>query len=170
MTKTLTPSNTIADLTPATILALAKMLPESVINDARDQLDAGDHPVEAVLHLRGEIEIQEDEEVFQVNRLDPLTLFQIAFEKLNGVSMDSVIAEAVERLHKKNQARIAKQKELEAAAGGKPVKLPEVEDEPQVREFKEKVGKAYKKLARKTLQRRRGAVTVDVEISATDAQ
>jgi hypothetical protein len=168
MTKTITPS-TIADLHPATILALAKMLPEKVVNDARDQLEAGDHPVEATLHLRGEIEIEEDESALQPNRLDPLILFQVAMEKLNTVSMEAVVKEACARLRKKNEARIAKQKALEAESPGKKVKLPKVEDEPEVKEFKERVSEAYDRLAHKTMQRRRGAVTVDVEISATDA-
>jgi hypothetical protein len=168
MTATITPT-TIADLSPAAIVALSKMLTEKVIDDARDQLEAGELDVELVLHLRGTLEIEEDESVQQVNRLDPLTLFQIAFEKLNGVSMDAVIAEACKRLQAKNDARLAKQKELETLAGGKPVKLPKVEDEPDVREFKEKVAKAYKKLARKTTQRRRGEVVFTGDLTPAEA-
>jgi hypothetical protein len=168
MTKTSTQS-TIADLSPAAIVALSKMLTKKVIDDARDQLDAGEQDVELVLHLRGTVEIEEDANVLQVNRLDPMMLFQIAMDKLNGVSLDAVVAEASERLHKKNLARIAKQKQLEAEANGKRIKLPEVEDEPEIREIKERVTEAYDRLAKKTLQRRRGAVTFDGDLTPAEA-
>jgi hypothetical protein len=170
MTKIATkPASTIADLSPVAIIALSKMLTKKVIDDARDQLEAGEQDVELVLHLRGTIEIQDDADVMQVNRLDPMMLFQIAMDKLNGVSIDSVVAEASERLHKKNLARIAKQKALEAEAKGKKVKLPEVEDEPEIREIKERVTEAYERLAKKTLQRRRGAVSFDGDLTPAEA-
>ena len=164
-----TPTNTLADLSPAAILALAKMLPESVINDARDQVDAGEHDIECVLHLRGEIIVEEDSENLQVNKLDPMTLFQVAMEKLNTVSIEAVVREACERLKKKEAARRAKQKQLEAEANGKKVKLPKVDDEPEMKEFKEKVKDAYDRLAQKTLQRRRGSVCFEGQLSPVES-
>ena len=168
MTKTLT-EPTLATITPEAILALSRMLSEKVVNDARDQVEAGEHDVELVLHLRGTIEVEEDSSVAQVNRLDPMMLFQIAMDKLNGQSIDAIVAEASDRLHKKNLARIAKQKALEAEAKGKKVKLPKVEDEPEMKEFKEKVSEAYERLSKKTIQRKRGAVVFEGDLTPAEA-
>jgi hypothetical protein len=168
MTTTSTPS-TIADLSPAAIVALSKMLTATVIDNARDQLDAGEHDVELVLHLRGTIEVDEDGEVLQVNRLQPLLLLQLAMQKLNGVSIDALVGEAAEILAKRNEERYRQQKAAEAKAAGK--KVPEVEIEEPVEEveFKEKVATAYKRLARKTAQRRRGVVTFDGDLTPAEA-
>jgi|HubBroStandDraft_2_1064218.scaffolds.fasta_scaffold17094_6 hypothetical protein len=169
MTTTSTPSNTIADLSPAAIVALSKMLSDTVIDNARDQLEPGDHPVEVVLHLRGEINVDEDSETLQVNRLQPLLLLKLAMQKLNNVSLDALVGEAAEILAKRNEERHRKQKAAEAKAAGK--KVPEVEIEEPADEvaFKETVNKAYKRLARKTAQRKRGSVVFEGDLTPAEA-
>lgn len=169
MTTTSTPSNTIADLSPAAIVALSKMLSDTIIDNARDQLEEGDYPVEVVLHLRGEVNVDSDSETLQVNRLQPLLLLKLAMQKLNGVSIDALVGEAAEILAKRNEERHRKQKAAEAKAAGK--KVPEVELEEPVdeAEFKETVNKAYKRLARKTAQRKRGAVVFEGELTPAEA-
>ena len=166
MTKTAT--NTLADLSPISILALSKMLSEKIVNDARDQVDAGEHDIEVVLHLRGEVVVDEDSEALQVNRLQPLLLLKLAMDKLNSVSLESLVGEAAEILAKRNEIRHAKQKAAERAAQGKKVEDVEIEEPADELEFKERVGAAYKKLARKTAQRKRGSVVFDGELACKE--
>jgi hypothetical protein len=170
MTKTPTSStNTLADLSPVAVLALSKMLTDTIIDNARDQVEEGDYPVEVVLHLRGEISVDSDSETLQVNRLQPLLLLKLAMQKLNSITIDVLVAEAAEILAKRNEERHRKQKAAEAKAAGK--KVPEVELEEPVEEveFKEAVAKAYKRLARKTAQRKRGAVVFEGDLTPAEA-
>lgn len=153
---------TLADLKPATILALSKMLTKKVIDDARDQCDAGDHEIECTLHLRGDLEIEEDTETMQVNKLQPMLLLKLAMDKLNRVSIESLVSEAIEIMETR-----------EAAKSGKTASDSddgEDDADPVMKEFKAATAKAYKKLAKATKQRRRGAVKLtDAEITPIDA-
>jgi hypothetical protein len=151
MTKTATP--TLADLKPATILALSKMLTEKVVNDARDQVAAGDYEIEAVVHVSGELTVDDDSETMQVNRLQPMLLLKLAMDKLNKVSIDSLVAEAIEILAKREKTKDGD----------------EEEEDPVMTEFKAATAKAYKKLAKATLQPKRGAVVFDGTVSPVEA-
>jgi hypothetical protein len=143
---------TLADLSPIAILALSKLLTEKVINDARDQVEAGDHEVEVVLHFRGDLEVEEDSETMQVNRLQPMLLLKLALDKLNKVSVDSLVAEALEILKKRKTDEDGD----------------EIEEEDVVA-FKKSTAAAYKRLAKATKQRKRGAVKFEGEITPIEA-
>lgn len=151
MTKTLKTA-TLADLSPVAILALSKLLTEKIVNDARDQVDAGDHEVEVTLHFRGELEVEEDSETMQVNRLQPMLLLKLALDKLNKVSIDSLVAESLEIL--KNRKKDADGEEIE---------------EEEVIVFKKSTAAAYKRLAKATKQRKRGAVKFEGDITPIEA-
>jgi len=151
MTKTLKTAS-LADLSPVAILALSKLLTEKVVNDARDQVDAGDYEVEVVLHFRGDMEVEEDSETLQVNRLQPMLLLKLAMDKLNKVSLDSLVAEAITIMD-------ARKKDADGE---------EIEEEDVV-VFKKSTAAAYKKLAKATKQRRRGAVKFEGDITPIEA-
>jgi hypothetical protein len=157
MTKT---SATLADLKPATILALSKMLTKKVIDDARDQVAAGDYEIEAVVHLGGDLSVEDDSETLQVNKLQPMLLLKIAMDKLNRVSIESLVAEAIEIMQKQEKIKNKTRDEDEDE---------EEEADPVMKEFKAATAKAYKKMAKATLQRKRGAVKFEGDISPVEA-
>ena len=149
-------------LSPAAILALSKMLTKTVVNDARDQVEAGDHDVECVVHVRGELRVGEDSEAQQVNKLNPVLLLKLAMDKLNKVSIDSLIEEALEILAKNKAAETDEETEddEDSDAGT------ELDD---LKKFKTRTTAAWKRLAKKTAQRRRGAVVFEGEITPAEA-
>ena len=154
MTKTLKTA-TLADLSPVAILALSKLLSKKVIDDARDQVDAGDHEVEVVLHFRGDLEVEEDSETLQVNKLQPMLLLKLAMDKLNKVSIDSLVEEAITIMNARTKASNSEDDEEDG-------------DE-ELKVFKKSTAAAYKRLAKATKQRKRGAVKFEGDITPIEA-
>ena len=154
MTKTLKTA-TLADLSPVAILALSKLLSKKVIDDARDQVDAGDHEVEVVLHFRGDLEVEEDSETLQVNKLQPMLLLKLAMDKLNKVSIDSLVEEAITIMNARTKASNSEDDEEDG-------------DE-ELKVFKKSTAAAYKRLAKATKQRKRGAVKFEGDITLIEA-
>lgn len=155
---------TLSALSPPAILALSKMLTKTVVNDARDQVDAGDHDIECVVHVRGDLHVEEDDITQQVNKLNPVLLLKLAMDKLNGVSIQSLVTEALEILEKhKVDSAEAHDPTEEDDADGKDAG-PE-----GLKQFKRKTAAAWKRLAKATTQRRRGAVTFEGEITPAEA-
>ncbi len=139
-------------LSPAAILALSKMLTETVVNDARDQVTAGDHDVECVVHVRGELHVDDDSMTQQINKLQPALLLKLAMDKLNKVSIDSLITEALEILEKSKAGE------------------DKAETEPEgLEKFKKRTAAAWKRLAKATAQRRRGAVVFEGDVTPAEA-
>ncbi len=129
---------------PEVTLVLAKMLTDTVISNARDL--AGDgvaYDVEATIHVRGLLSIGEATMTKQVNKLNPIVLLQLALSKLNGVTIESFVKEALEM-----QKRIASEDKEPA----------------EMVEFKEKVSEAMDKLTAGLKQRRRGGVSFEGEV------
>jgi hypothetical protein len=145
-------------LSPAAILALSKMLTKTVVNDARDQVDAGDHDVECIVHVRGELHVDEDDMTQQVNKLNPVLLLKLAMDKLNRVSIDSLVEEALEVLEK-NKAAAAEEDDDEESGG----------EQDELKKFKRTTAAAWKRLAKATAQRRRGAVVFDGDVTPAEA-
>jgi hypothetical protein len=144
-------------LSPAAILALSKMLTKTVVNDARDQVEAGEHDVECIVHVRGELRVGEDSEAQQVNKLNPVLLLKLAMDKLNKVSIDSLIEEALEILAKNQAAETDEETEDEDVGGD------------ELKKFKRTTAAAWKRLAKKTKQRRRGAVVFEGDVTPAEA-
>ena len=154
MTKTAKTAS-LADLSPVAILALSKLLTKKVVDDARDQVDAGDYEVEVVLHVRGDLEIEEDGETLQVNKLQPMLLLKLAMDKLNKVSIDSLVEEAIAILNARAKASTSEDDEEDG-------------DE-ELKVFKKSTAAAYKRLAKATKQRKRGAVRFEGDITPIEA-
>ncbi len=134
----------ISPMKPEIILTLAKMLTEKVISDARDLAGDGTaYDVEATIYVRGLLSIGQATMTKQVNKLNPYVLLQLALAKLNGVTIESFVAEALE------MQRRAEEEDKEPA---------------EMVEFKKKVSDAMNKLTAGLTQRRRGAVTYEGEV------
>ncbi len=133
----------ITKLEPTTILALAKMLSDKVIDDARDQVDAGEYEVEAVVHIDGDLTVEEAVMTTQVNRIDPYLLLQVALSKLPKVQIDALVKEALKRIKKG--------------------------EKPDTSDLKESVACAMAKLTKATKQPRRGAISFAGDISGTES-
>lgn len=138
-------ASSITNLSPALIVTLAKMLSKSVVDVARDQLEDGTmYDVEGVVHVRGTMSIAEATMTKQVNRLNPYVLMQVALSKLPSVKLEEFLKEA-----------LAMQERMK-----------DDEDAPEIVEIKERVTQAMARLTAGVLQRRRGAVSFDGEITA----
>jgi hypothetical protein len=133
----------IPSMKPEVVLALAKMLTEKVVSDARDLVGDGHaYDVEATIHVRGTVSVGEATMTKQVNRLNPYILMQVALSKLNGVSVESFVAEVM-ALQAKN-------------VDGK--------ESAEFLAIKASVSSAMEKLTAGVTQRRRGGVSFEGEI------
>lgn len=134
---------TIPSMKPEVVLALAKMLTEKVVSDARDLVGDGHaYDVEATIHVRGTVSVGEATMTKQVNRLNPYILMQVALSKLNGVSVESFVAEVM-ALQAKNV---------------------EGKESAEFLAIKASVSSAMEKLTAGVTQRRRGGVSFEGEI------
>ena len=80
----------------ATLTLLAKSVAD-LSKDARDDLTVGKHNVDetVTLHVSGLVTVGEDYEQRIVLKADPWTLLQAALSHLNGVTVDSLVREAL---------------------------------------------------------------------------
>ena len=86
---------TIADLNPAEIVAISKAIASKDAGDARDALTVGDHDVDVVVRVSGTLSKGEDHTKKVVAKADPWTLLAVALSHLNGVTVDSIVREAL---------------------------------------------------------------------------
>jgi len=86
----------VASLSPATLAALAKAV-ATVSSARRDDLTVGSHVVDEVvtLHVTGEVKVGSDYEQRVVAKADPWLLLGVALSHLNGVTVESIVAEAL---------------------------------------------------------------------------
>lgn len=139
----------ISPMKPEVVLALSKMLTKKVVGDARALVKDGEaFDVEAVLHVRGTVSVGEATMTKQVNKLNPYILMQLALSKLNGVTIDSFVAEVM--------ALQAKLEDEDDDDESSPLFL-----------FKEQVKEAMGKLTAGVTQRRNGPVTFDGDVQVT---
>jgi len=83
-------------LNAVTLTALAKVISEAA-SAARDSLDVGDHAVDdrVTIDVAGTIRVGEDYDQKIVAKADPWLLLGIALSHLNGVTIESIVAEAL---------------------------------------------------------------------------
>jgi len=75
------------------ITAISKMIKKAVLDSSRDLLSVGIHPVNCLVRIDGTIKVGEDFEKRQTNKIDWIGLTALALSKLNGVTVESLIAE-----------------------------------------------------------------------------
>jgi len=75
------------------VTAIDKMVKTAIGKEARELLSVGIHPVNCLVHIEGTIKVGEDFEKKQTNKIDWIGLTALALSKLNGVTVESLIAE-----------------------------------------------------------------------------
>ena len=80
----------------AITLAAAKAVDAKSTKLAREAVDAGVHAVDFMLRIKGSFRVGEDYEQRLVAKADPFALLAVALSKLNGVTIDALVKEALE--------------------------------------------------------------------------
>ena len=75
------------------LTAIDKMVKTANGKEARNLLSVGTHPVNCLVRIEGTIKVGEDFEKKQTNKLDWIGLCALALSKLNGVTVESLVAE-----------------------------------------------------------------------------
>ena len=88
-------ASTVVGLEPIQVLALAKALTDSVADAARKQILPGQYRVEFDVRVSETLTVGADYEQHIVAKADPWYLLKVALDKLNGVSLDALVAEAL---------------------------------------------------------------------------
>jgi hypothetical protein len=73
--------------------AMAKL--GKLTSDDRAALTVGDHEVDVVVRIKGKVNVQADVATHQVNLIDAWALLKLALDKLNGVTVESIVDEAL---------------------------------------------------------------------------
>ena len=79
------------------ILAVSKMVKKDVVAEARKNVAVGENQeVNFLMRVSGSLNVGEDFEKKQVNKVDWIGLTALALSKLNGVTVDSLVKEYLE--------------------------------------------------------------------------
>lgn len=118
------------------VLALARLLPEKLVKESRLQIDEeGEHfNLDFTVHITGQLEIEEVEWTDQINKLQPWQLLKHAMNKMNDVTLQKFIKEA-----------------LATPAF-------DVDNNKEDKKFKARTAKAWKSMAASTNQKRMGKI------------
>jgi len=77
-------------------LAAAKAVDSASLQAARAAVGVGTYPVDFLVHITGSFKVGEDYEQRLVAKVDFAALFAVAMSKLNGVTIDALVREALE--------------------------------------------------------------------------
>lgn len=80
---------------PFEVLAIAKVIKEATEKAARKETHPGEYPVDFSIRIAGSIKVGEAYEQRIVAKADAWQLLAIALSKLNGVTVDSIVKEAL---------------------------------------------------------------------------
>jgi hypothetical protein len=83
------------ELTAAQIVAITKAIPAKVVTKAKADLGVGDHDVDVTVRVTGSIKRGLDYSQKIVAKADPWLLLGVALSHLNGVTVDSIVREAL---------------------------------------------------------------------------
>ena len=83
------------DLTPAEIVALSKVVSAASLKQASSELAVGSHAVDFTVRVSGSLKRGVDYTQQIVAKADPWTLLAAARSHLNGVTVDSLVKEAL---------------------------------------------------------------------------
>lgn len=84
------------NLNPVAALAVAKSVSESAYKAASSDLTPGEYEVDMVVRIQGKITKGEDYTQQIVEKAEPWLLIAAALSKLNGVTIESLVAEATQ--------------------------------------------------------------------------
>lgn len=83
------------DLSPAEIVALGKVVSGARVSAASKELGAGDYDVDFLVQVTGSIRRGEDYSQEIVLKAEPWTILAAALSHLNGVTVESLVKEAL---------------------------------------------------------------------------
>jgi hypothetical protein len=83
------------ELSNTQILALSKLITAKEAKKASGDLTPGDHPVDFTVRVSGSLKRGEDYEQKIVAKADPWTILAAALSHLNGVTVQSLVTEAL---------------------------------------------------------------------------
>lgn len=84
------------NLNAAETLALAKVVTAAQAKKASADLSVGDHEVDFLVQVSGSLKKGEDYEQQIVAKADPWTLLAVSLSHLNGVTVESIVKEALD--------------------------------------------------------------------------
>jgi hypothetical protein len=82
-------------LTPAEVKALASLVSSDSASEASAALAVGSHPVDFTVRIAGSLDRRGDCNQRYVARAEPWLLLAVALSKLNGVTVESIVREAL---------------------------------------------------------------------------
>ena len=88
-------SNLAENLSPAEVIALAKVVKAAETKQASSELSVGDHDVDFTVRVTGSLKRGANYTQQIVAKADPWTLLAAALSHLNGVTVDSLVKEAL---------------------------------------------------------------------------
>ena len=83
-------------ITPALVLAIAKGLSTEDVKVASEEVGVGVHEIDALVRLKGTVKKGEDYEQVVHMKVPHWDVIEVLFSKVNGVTMESVIREAMD--------------------------------------------------------------------------
>ena len=84
------------NLTQTFTLAASKAIDAAAAKAARTEVTVGEHFVDFLVRVTGSLKVGEDYEQRLVAKVDFAALFAVAMSKLNGVTIDALVREALE--------------------------------------------------------------------------
>lgn len=82
-------------LNPQEMLAVVKVIKKAAEKAARKELQPGDYPIDLSVRIAGSIRVGEAYEERIVATADAWLLLAIALSKLNGITIESIVREAL---------------------------------------------------------------------------
>lgn len=83
------------EMTPVEVLALSKAVSVSMKDVARDLVSTGRHVGRVKLTVAYDLKVGADYEQEIVAKADPWTLLAVALSKLNGLTVEAIVREAI---------------------------------------------------------------------------
>ena len=83
------------NLNAAETVALGKVVTAKQVKEASAELAIGDHDVDFLVQVRGSLKRGENYEQQIVAKADPWTLLAVSLSHLNGVTVESIVKEAL---------------------------------------------------------------------------
>ena len=84
-----------SNLNAAETVALSKVVTAKQVKEASAELAIGDHEVDFLVQVRGSLKRGENYEQQIVAKADPWTLLAVSLSHLNGVTVESIVKEAL---------------------------------------------------------------------------
>ena len=96
------------------IIALTKVIKDKEKELSREHLEPGDYLIDFACHLQGTIKVGNDYDQHVVAKADPWLLLSVALSHLNGITVDSIVREALDSKLDADQVKDSCSKAIQA--------------------------------------------------------